>query len=463
MFYLKNDDMEELFRKAAENYEVDTQKASDWERVHATLHGKDTLPEEGGKKKKKRRFIFWWFLLFPAGWLAHNTWNKTFNRQPLRNENKIAYQQPGVIQVQPAVPAHNIDFAEGNKAKSAGNNATHNESESSSLKTDVTGTNKLHLAPDVNNRLNIRASKNNPTSTYTRDKKTNNSSLPYVNGSSKHKTGYRDKLGNMQDKAGESLRGLSYAPALLLQKVDVRDMILPALIVEKNIRQNSITLKNADKIQQEPTTGQGVKLIPPSAGNRYFYVQALVSPDISTIKFQKISGLGYSAGLLLGYHISKRWNVEVGALWEKKLYYTKGEYFDKSKLGQYWQNAEIYSVDGNCSMITIPVNIRYNFSAGKKNDWFITGGMSSYLMNNEYYDYKYEYYGDIRYRGYEYKENSQVWMAAINLGVGYERSIGKSFRLRAEPYFRLPVSGIGKGNLSLNSAGIFIGIGKKIH
>ena len=36
MFYLKNDDMEELFRKAAENYEVDTQKASDWERVHAT-------------------------------------------------------------------------------------------------------------------------------------------------------------------------------------------------------------------------------------------------------------------------------------------------------------------------------------------------------------------------------------------------------------------------------------------
>src|SRR5690606_39620344 len=167
--------------------------------------------------------------------------------------------------------------------------------------------------------------------------------------------------------------------------------------------------------------------------NRYFYLQALVSPDISTVKFQKVSGLGYSAGLLLGYRINKRWNVEAGALWEKKLYYTKGEYFDKAKLGQYWNNAEIYSVSGNCHMITIPVNVRYNFNAGKKSDWFITGGMSSYLMNKEYYDYTYEYYGDVHTKGYTYKENAQAWMAAINLGAGYERTIGECRRSRMEP------------------------------
>jgi hypothetical protein len=84
-------------------------------------------------------------------------------------------------------------------------------------------------------------------------------------------------------------------------------------------------------------------------------------------------------------------------------------------------------------------------------------------MNKEYYDYTYEYYGDVHTKGYTYKENSQAWMAAINLGLGYERRIGKSFQFRVEPYFRLPVSGMGKGNLSLNSGGIFIGIGKKFH
>lgn len=76
MFYLKNDDMEDLFRKAAENYELDTGKASNWEAVnHALNHEQPEKP--GERKKKKRRFIFWWFLLFPAGWLAHNTWLKT--------------------------------------------------------------------------------------------------------------------------------------------------------------------------------------------------------------------------------------------------------------------------------------------------------------------------------------------------------------------------------------------------
>jgi hypothetical protein len=453
MFYLKNDDMEELFRKAAENYEVDTQKASDWEGVHATLHGGQNLPEAG--KKKKRRFIFWWFLLFPAGWMAHNTWEKNFNKRPVKNAGEVTYQQPGAIKMQPAGAAHDIDFTGANKTKS-GSSSVHDQANSSSLIRDVNKTGDLHLGHNVSKKRNNALSKNDPENQYTRYKRANAAPLPYVNGSSQHEASYKGKLGNMQDKAGESLRGLSYAPALLLQKIGMRSMVLPALTVEQYIMQSST-------VQQDPLPREQTKPVSPLTKNRYFYVQALLSPDISTVKFQKISGLGYGAGLLFGYRINKRWNVEAGALWEKKLYYTKGEYFDKSKLGQYWNNAEIYSVDGNCHMITIPVNIRYNFSTGNRNDWFITGGMSSYLMNKEYYDYTYEYYGDVHTKGYTYKENSQAWMAAINLGLGYERRIGKSFQFRVEPYFRLPVSGMGKGNLSLNSGGIFIGIGKKFH
>ena len=458
MFYLKNDDMEHLFRKAAENYEMDTQKASDWESVHASLHSVQSLPEGG--KKKKRRFIFWWFLLFPAGWMAHNTWEKNFNKRPVKNAGETTYQQPGTNKMQPAGTVRGLDFTDADKAK-PGSNSVRDQTNSSSLITDEDKDGGLQLSHNVDKRLNDAVSKNDPKNQYTRDNKIKTTPLPYANGSSQHVTSYQDKLGNMQDKAGESLRGLSYAPALLLQKVDMRGMVLPGLAAEQYMMHNH-TVRESGKVQQDPPQEQA-KQIPSLTKNRYFYMQALVAPDISTVKFQKISGLGYSTGLLFGYRISKRWNAEAGALWEKKLYYTKGEYFDKAKLGQYWNNTEIYSVDGNCRMITIPVNIRYNFSTGKNNDWFITGGMSSYLMNKEYYDYTYEYYGDVHTKGYTYKENSQAWMAAINLGVGYERSIGKSFQFRIEPYFRLPVSGMGKGNLSLNSGGIFIGIGKKFH
>lgn len=456
MFYLKNDDMEELFRKAAENYEVDTQKASDWGKVHTALHGESNLPE--GSKKKKRRFIFWWFLLFPAGWMAHNTWEKNFSKRAVKNAGEITYRQPGAVTQQPADPIHNIGLADADKKK-AGSGAAVDRSGSSSLITEADKAGDLGLADNADKSRNNAISKNDPRD-HVRDKKVNAVPLSYVSRSSQPETGYQDKLGNMQDKAGESFRGLSYAPALLLQKVGMRSPVLPRPTAEQYIRHNRTGPEN-DMAQVQPR--EQTKPVPPLTPNRYFYLQALVSPDISTVKFQKISGLGYSAGLLLGYRINKRWNVEAGALWEKKLYYTKGEYFDKAKLGQYWNNAEIYSVNGNCNMITIPLNIRYNFSAGRKSDWFITGGMSSYLMNKEYYDYTYEYYGDIHTRGYAYKEKSQIWMAAINLGAGYERNIGKSYQFRIEPYFRLPVSGMGKGNLSLNSGGIFIGIGRKFH
>ena len=459
MFYLKNDDMEDLFRKAAENYEVDTQKASDWETVNAALHGGQNLPEAG--KKKKRRFIFWWFLLFPAGWMAHNTWEKNFNKRFVKNAGEITYQQPGTTTIPPYGALRDTDFTDANTTKPA-SSSVRDQANSSSLKKEVNKTSDLHVAPNAGKSRNGTLSKEDAEDQNTYDKTTRTTALPYVNGSSQHKANDQDKLGNMQDKAGESLGGLSYAPALLLQKVGMRGMILPALTVEQYIMANR-AVPESGTVQQHLLPGEQPKPLATLTKSRYFYVQALASPDISMVKFQKISGLGYSAGLLFGYRVSKRWNVEAGALWEKKLYYTKGEYFDKAKLGQYWNNAEIYWVDGNCRMITIPVNIRYNFSAGKKNDWFITGGMSSYLMNKEYYNYTYEYYGDVHTKGYTYKEKSQVWMAAVNLGVGYERSIGKSFQFRVEPYFRLPVSGMGKGNLSLNSGGIFIGIGKKLH
>ncbi len=37
MLYMKEDDMDEMLRRAAENYEVDAAKAADWDAVHAAV------------------------------------------------------------------------------------------------------------------------------------------------------------------------------------------------------------------------------------------------------------------------------------------------------------------------------------------------------------------------------------------------------------------------------------------
>jgi len=83
-------------------------------------------------------------------------------------------------------------------------------------------------------------------------------------------------------------------------------------------------------------------------------------------------------------------------------------------------------------------------------------------MNREKYDYNVKHPGGQPYiRSWEAKVTEKDWFSAVNISIGYERTFWKSYNLRVEPYFRMPLSGVGTGNLSLNSAGIFMGIGKR--
>ncbi|MBX2923687.1 MAG: outer membrane beta-barrel protein [Chitinophagaceae bacterium] len=395
--------MEKLFRRAAENYELDTGKASDWEGVHKKLS--ETGADEKEGKKKKRRFIFWWFLLFPAGWIAHNTWDKigkaAFSREPVVLQKQLTKADEPV------------------------------------------GTNTTQPGERTGMQLE--------EAVKTFEKKSE------LKGRSSEK-----KAGGMADRKDKVVIGPgiveNHAWMTLRQRVDERDFVLPALSVAKYIPVEVVT----NNKERDPPAGDSNKISKPDAvpADRGFYAQAIAAPDLTSVKFQRISGTGSSIGLLLGYRLNKRLHIEAAAYWEKKVYYTKGAYFDKSRLA-YFNNHEIYNVDGDCHMITVPVNLRYNFVSRKSSDWFVTGGAAAYLMQKEYYDITYEYYGDRRTKGYTYKNAPKSWLSTVNIGVGYQAAMWKSFHVRVEPYLRIPVSGAGTGKLPLTSAGVYVGIGRK--
>jgi len=65
-----NDDMDEVFRRAAENYPLDTNSAN-WNKVLSALQGMETpnpIPEKKGNKN--RRFL-WLLLLLPLGLICN--------------------------------------------------------------------------------------------------------------------------------------------------------------------------------------------------------------------------------------------------------------------------------------------------------------------------------------------------------------------------------------------------------
>ncbi len=187
-----------------------------------------------------------------------------------------------------------------------------------------------------------------------------------------------------------------------------------------------------------------------------FYLGVAGGVDISSVKMQDVKGPGYNIGVLAGYRLSKRVAFETGLLWAKKYYYSDGKYFNTSKL-PYTPGRKIMEVDGWCEMFELPVNIRYSFIVKKKSSFYAAAGLSSYIMNKEKYTYLYNHNGNVYPTNKSYSNETRNWFSIINMAVGYERSIGNKARVRIEPYIKVPVNGIGFGSLPVSSFGVNLG------
>ena len=194
-----------------------------------------------------------------------------------------------------------------------------------------------------------------------------------------------------------------------------------------------------------------------------FYVGVLGSPDLSTIKMQSVKSVGYNLGVLLGYSFNSRWAIETGLYYDRKKYYTDGEYFSKEKLPSWFSNYYVKTVDGFCNMWEIPLNVRYNFSRGDKINWFATAGFSNYLMTGETYTFTGSSSTNPNWhQTWPYKTPYKYWFSILSFSAGFEQRLGKIGNLRLEPFVRVPLGGIGTGNLSIMSAGLNIGITRRI-
>ena len=188
-----------------------------------------------------------------------------------------------------------------------------------------------------------------------------------------------------------------------------------------------------------------------------WYAGVVAGPDVTTVKFSEVENAGFSAGVVLGYNINKKWSVETGLLWDRKSYYADGKDFNTSKL-QLPNHSTIIHAEGYCNMFEIPINVRYRFKPKGRHNWFASAGTSSYLMQKEAYDYLYERYNVQYYRNKYYNSSLQHWLAVANISAGYERTWGRGGTIRVEPYLKVPLKGLGTGKLPLTSAGVQVGI-----
>jgi Outer membrane protein beta-barrel domain len=246
-----------------------------------------------------------------------------------------------------------------------------------------------------------------------------------------------------------------------MQEKGFRNTILPSFAVLQNeigVKEPFIYLQQRKLTTRIPSMANDPAAPVSNAKNKqsHFYAGLIVAPDISMVKFQSVKGVGFSAGILFGYRINQKFAIESGVYFDTKNYFTQGDYFSTKNVPQ-MINADLLNVNGTCHMVEFPVNLRYDFHASKKNNWFITGGFSSYFMFKESYNYNYLYNGSPRERSYDYNKPSQNWFSVLDISIGYEHSAGRFGKIRVEPYLKTPLAGMGAGSLPILSTGINLG------
>jgi hypothetical protein len=452
-------DIEQIVKNAAEAYEPAFDEQA-WKKMEALLD-KD--------EDRRRPFIFWLWWLLPllmgAGVLSYFTFNKSEKEKELtiqKNNNpageKIKNNSLGAYK--------NSDIP-GTKSIALNNNElTKNDIDNTTSNVDKI--NNVGKTSDVIKTSDVGAVNNYKT--YRRGTDTKKHTAVEALFSSK-KTG--DKA------AGKTKATITPAsPVSGDEKTEVlaensipgnSDKSKKTEAVNANSAtvskpEESIVIKiNADKVSEKEIEKIVDSVITKSVTDKKtrtkiskFYIIVAAGAEASGVKLFSADKITGRAGLAVGYQINKNISIQTGFFVSNKKYIAGKEDY-KTKEGSYWNIVDIKSIDANCRVYEIPLQVRYDFTPGKKLNIFATAGLSSYIMQKEDYEFYYERYGTLHQAAVKYTGNKNLF-SVLRLSAGAEKKISRQFAVFASPGIAVPLAGVGDGKVKLYSTDIILGL-----
>ena len=217
---------------------------------------------------------------------------------------------------------------------------------------------------------------------------------------------------------------------------------------EEQNNNNATASGNTDAVQEK--TGA---ITHKASRHNGFSIAFVAGVDKSTVKFKYGNDAGINLGMLVGYHFNDRWSLHSGGIYTQKNYKLAGEDFTAPK-GTPMSYYKIETLEGYCRMWEVPLVARYTLNPSAKNSTFISTGLSSYFMTKENYSYLYYYNNQPVTRSSSYNSSDTHVLSIWDLSVGFNKPFSKSWGMQVEPYARIPLGGVGLGNIRLSSFGI---------
>jgi hypothetical protein len=189
-----------------------------------------------------------------------------------------------------------------------------------------------------------------------------------------------------------------------------------------------------------------------------FFLSASVAPDLSVVGLSEAGKIKIASGVGAGY-TKGRFTLRSGFYTVRKVYNAYADSYHAPS-AFYARYPYLQEVNADCRVYEIPVLLSYNFGKGLKRNWFVSTGLSSYLMKRETYNYFYKYSATspVTSRERTIRNDNQHYFSVLTFSGGYQKAISKKVSIVAEPYLKVPVTGIGFGKVKLNSAGVMFSV-----
>lgn len=211
-----------------------------------------------------------------------------------------------------------------------------------------------------------------------------------------------------------------------------------------------------------PAPLAGIALPPPSDSTKepkrpvarppYRLVLGLLgAPAFSAVRTPQTAQLGGDYGLTLEYVLTSRLRVRAGLISSQKRYRAASADYEAPAAWQWY--AGDYTLDGNCRITEIPLDVRFDVLRRPTYAVFGSVGVNSLLMRDERYSYDWTMGGHTYTKSAQVINGSNHFLSVLNLSVGVERPIGGRWSAQVEPFWQIPLGGVGAGQVHLSSAG----------
>jgi hypothetical protein len=246
--------------------------------------------------------------------------------------------------------------------------------------------------------------------------------------------------------------------------VRIENLNIPKESTAKKVNTEVYKLSQQDMVkptEQKQTTAEESLFAPNERPNglpepehqyRKLTLSVLAAPDYNGVNNLNNASLGNDFGLLVTLKIAKNWSFSTGGIYAKKLYETGFTNYSPTK--NIWDEYYPKSVNADCRVLDIPLNISYNFFNRKNTSISLGSGISSYIMLREDYRFRYAEQDINNPLAYHVVNENRHWLGVLNFQATFEQRLNSRVSVGLQPYLKIPLSNIGFAGVKLQSLGM---------